>query len=268
MMGKFTDRFRNTKVKPRANPGAANPELGVAVPQHVAIIMDGNGRWARERGLLRTEGHRAGMERIRDAVTLCLEVGIKHLTLYAFSTENWKRSPEEVGFLMSLFKEGIRNEVDKLYRQNVRVKFLGFRTGLDPTLVALMEESETKTAANTALTLNFAINYGGRPELLNACKAIARAAMAGEITTEAITETLISSYLFTAGQPDPDLLIKPGKEFRISNFLIWQMAYTELYFSELYWPDFNKDALMEALRFFSRRERRFGGIKGEKQRND
>jgi undecaprenyl diphosphate synthase len=257
-MGKIADRFR--KIRAGANPGTENFKFE-AVPQHVAIIMDGNGRWAQERGLLRTEGHRAGMERIRDAVTFCLEAGIKYLTLYAFSTENWKRPPEEVGFLMSLFKEGIRNEVNKLHQQNVRVKFLGFRTGLDPALVALMEESEAKTAGNTALTLNFALNYGGRSELLHACKAIARAAVAGEITPKAITETLIGSYLFTAGQPDPDLLIKPGKEFRISNFLIWQMAYTEFYFSELYWPDFNTDAFREAVHFFSRRERRFGGIK-------
>jgi undecaprenyl diphosphate synthase len=259
-MGKIADWFRKNNSK--MNHGDIKLS---AVPRHIAIIMDGNGRWAQERGLLRTEGHRAGMERIRDAVTLCLDVGVKHLTLYAFSTENWKRPPEEVGFLMSLFKEGIRNEVDMLHRKNVRVKFLGFRTGLDPTLVALMEESEAKTCGNTALTLNFAINYGGRSELLYACKAMAQDALDGKIAPEAITESLMDSYLFTAGQPDPDLLIKPGKEFRISNFLIWQMAYTEFYFSDLYWPDFKKDAFMEALCFFCRRERRFGGIKKEKQ---
>jgi undecaprenyl diphosphate synthase len=245
----------------------AAPESGTdfgelrQIPRHVAIIMDGNGRWAKERGLPRTAGHRAGLERIRDAISICLELGIGHLTLYAFSTENWKRPRREVDFLMQLFDEALHNEIDGLHERGVRVKFIGLRTGLSPMLLQLMTASEAKTAVNQKLTLNFAINYGGRPEIVNACKEIVHAVRQGRLQPEEITETVFSGYLFTAGQPDPDLLIKPGKELRISNFLIWQMAYTELYFSDLYWPDFGKEAFMEALFHFNRRERRFGGIK-------
>lgn len=247
---------RQTSVQPDA-PAEVNGIL----PRHIAIIMDGNGRWAEERGLPRTAGHRAGLERIRDAVDLCLELGIKHLTLYAFSTENWKRPPAEVDFLMKLFNEALQKEIAELDRRGVRVKFIGLRTDLNPGLLKLMDSSVTQTATNQALTLNFAINYGGRSEIVNACKAIAQAAQQGGLQPETVTEAVFSDYLFTAGQPDPDLLIKPGKERRISNFLIWQMAYTEFYFSDLYWPDFGKKAFREALSFFSRRERRFGGIK-------
>jgi undecaprenyl diphosphate synthase len=231
------------------------------IPRHIAIIMDGNGRWAEERGLPRTVGHRAGLERIRDAVDLCLDLGIKHLTLYAFSTENWKRPPAEVDFLMKLFNEALQKEITELDQRGVRVKFIGLRTDLNPALLKLMDSSETQTAGNQTLTLNFAINYGGRSEIVNACRAIAQAVQQGRLQAEAVTEAVVSDYLFTVGQPDPDLLIKPGKERRISNFLIWQMAYTEFYFSDLYWPDFGKEAFREALTFFSRRERRFGGIK-------
>jgi undecaprenyl diphosphate synthase len=254
-MGNFFDQFK-APAKPTAPTSASGK-----VPRHVAIIMDGNGRWAEERGLPRTAGHRAGLERIRDAVNLCLDLGIKHLTLYAFSTENWKRPPAEVDFLMKLFNEALHNEIDGLHQRGVRVKFIGLRTDLNPALLKLMDTSEAQTVNNQALTLNFAINYGGRPEIVNACKEITQAVLQGRLQTEAITEAIFSNYLFTAGQPDPDLLIKPGKEWRISNFLIWQMAYTEFYFSDLYWPDFGKDAFMEALSFFGRRERRFGGIK-------
>ncbi|HYH04785.1 MAG TPA: isoprenyl transferase [Bacillota bacterium] len=257
-MANFFNRFKSGT--PKTNSSNQTPVLQ-AIPQHVAIIMDGNGRWANEQGLPRTAGHRAGLERIRDAVTLCLEVGVKHLTLYAFSTENWKRPQDEVGFLMNLFEEALMKEVNLLHQQGVRVKFIGFRTGLSPSLVKLMEESETKTANNQSLTLNFAINYGGRPEILNACREIAVAVKKGELDPGQVTEELFSGYLFTAGQPDPDLLIKPGKEVRISNFLIWQLAYSEFYFSELYWPEFGKDALMEAFKYYGRKERRFGGIK-------
>ncbi|HEY8462696.1 MAG TPA: isoprenyl transferase [Bacillota bacterium] len=231
------------------------------IPRHVAIIMDGNGRWATERGLPRTAGHQAGLERIRDAVKLCLEVGVKYLTLYAFSTENWSRPQEEVSFLMRLFEDALTREVDELHRQDVRVKFIGFRTGLNPNLVRLMDESEAKTANNQALVLNLAINYGGRAEILNACQQIARAAKDGSLDPERLTTEVFNSYLFTTGQPDPDLLVKPGKEVRISNFLLWQMAYTEFYFSDLYWPDFGEAALREAFEYYSRKERRFGGIK-------
>jgi undecaprenyl diphosphate synthase len=231
------------------------------LPRHIAIIMDGNGRWAREHGLPRTAGHRAGLERVRDAVKTCLDFGIKHLTLYAFSTENWKRPPAEVDFLMKLFDEALHDEITELDQRGVRVKFIGLRTNLNPTLLKLMADSETQTAANRKLTLNFAINYGGRSEIVYACREIVQAVLQDKLRPEELTEAVFSSYLFTAGQPDPDLLIKPGKERRISNFLLWQMAYTEFYFSDLYWPDFGESAFKEALNYFSRRDRRFGGIK-------
>jgi undecaprenyl diphosphate synthase len=239
----------------------AVPQLD-AVPRHIAVIMDGNGRWAERRGLPRSAGHRAGMERIRDAVQLCLDTGIKHLTLYGFSTENWNRPAEEVSFLMGLFQEGIRREIKGLHEKNVRVRFIGFKEPLNPDLRAAMEEGERLTAKNTAMTVNFAINYGGRSEILKAIQEIGADIKAGRLDPAAITEADLESHLFTAGQPDPDLMIRPGEERRISNFLIWQTAYTELYFSELCWPDFSREELIKALAYFARRERRFGRVKG------
>jgi undecaprenyl diphosphate synthase len=240
---------------------AAVPELE-AIPRHIAVIMDGNGRWAERRGLPRSAGHRAGMERIRDAVQLCLDTGIKHLTLYGFSTENWNRPAEEVSFLMGLFQEGIRREIKGLHEKNVRVFFIGFKEPLNPDLRQMMEEGERLTAANTALTVNFAINYSGRSEILKAIQEIGAAVKSGQLDPAAITEADLEARLFTAGQPDPDLLIRPGEERRISNFLIWQAAYAEFYFSELCWPDFSREELIKALAYFARRERRFGRVKG------
>ncbi len=231
------------------------------IPKHIAIIMDGNGRWARQRGMPRTAGHRVGMDRVRDAVAVCLEYGVPFLTLYAFSTENWKRPEEEVRFLMDLFEEALKSEVDKLDRQNVRVRFIGLRHNLRPSLRKLMEESEARTSGNTALTLNLAINYGGRSEIVSAVQKIAVAVRQGEVDPEEINEAFFGNYLFTAGQPDPDLLIKPGGESRISNFLLWQIAYTEIYYSTKYWPDFKKADMRDAIVFYSQRERRFGGVK-------
>lgn len=230
------------------------------VPVHVAIIMDGNGRWARTRGLTRSAGHRAGLERVKDAVEACLEAGVKYLTLYAFSTENWRRPSEEVNFLMDLFRESLTNEVDKLHQNGVRLRFIGGREKLDPALVRLINESETLTLKNQALTLNIAVNYGGRAELVQAVREISEKVSKKELIPEQITEDEIAKYLNTAGQPDPDLLIKPGGEFRISNFLIWQMAYTEFYFTKLYWPDFGKREMFKAFQDYSTRERRFGTV--------
>jgi undecaprenyl diphosphate synthase len=259
-MANFFERMVTPPVASNKNESNNTIDQG-RLPRHIAIIMDGNGRWARERGLPRTAGHRAGYERIRDAVSICLKLGIKHLTLYAFSTENWKRPPAEVNFLMKLFDEALHQEIAGLDARGVRVKFIGLRTNLSPVLLELMSGGEAQTANNQALTLNFALNYGGRPEIINACQKIITDVQQGRLQTEELTEALFSNYLFTAGQPDPDLLIKPGKERRISNFLIWQMAYTEFYFSDLYWPDFGEEAFMEALNYFGRRERRFGGLK-------
>lgn len=235
------------------------------IPVHVAIIMDGNGRWAQQRGLPRSAGHHAGMERVRDAVESCLEAGVRYLTLYAFSTENWHRPPEEVNYLMDLFEEAMRDEIPKMHQKGVRVRFIGLKQGLRPTLVKYMEQSEELTSANRNLTLNLAINYGGRSELIAAAKGLMRAAVNGEIKPEELTEAELAKHLFTAGQPDPDLLIKPGREYRISNFLIWQMAYTEFYFSDLYWPDFGKNQMEQAFAEYGRRERRFGGVKEGKK---
>lgn len=233
------------------------------IPKHVAIIMDGNGRWARLRGLPRTAGHKAGMNRVRDAVEVCLETGIKHLTLYAFSTENWSRPAEEVNFLMNLFKESIQEHALKLHENGVKLRFIGSKKELDPSLTQMMEENEKLTIKNNALVLNVAINYGGRAELVFALKGIAREVQKGLLDPEKLTEADIEKHLFTMGQPDPDLLIKPGGEFRISNFLIWQMAYTEFYFSKLFWPDFSKEEMIKAFQEFGRRERRYGGVRGE-----
>lgn len=230
------------------------------VPGHVAIIMDGNGRWAKSRGLPRSAGHRAGLDRVRDAVEACLEAGVKHLTLFAFSTENWRRPTEEVNFLMELFEESLRSEVDKLNRYGVQIRFIGGREKLNPSLIRLIIESETLTQNNQALILNIAVNYGGRAELIKAFRDMSVLISQGELKAEQITEAELSQHLFTAGQPDPDLLIKPGGEFRISNFLIWQMAYTELYFSKLCWPDFGKNELFKAFQDYSSRERRFGMV--------
>ncbi len=230
-------------------------------PVHVAIIMDGNGRWAKQRGLPRSAGHRAGMERVRDAVAVCLENGVKYLTLYAFSTENWHRPNEEVSFLMDLFEKTMQTEVEKIHQQNVKIRFIGLKQNLSHTLVALMDQSERLTANNQALTLNIALNYGGRTEIIAAVKGIGRAIQKEGLNPEDVTDEVFAAHLFTAGEPDPDLLIRPGGEHRISNFLIWQMAYTELYFSDHYWPDFGKEDILKAFYFFSQRERRFGRVK-------
>ncbi|MGE5607121.1 MAG: isoprenyl transferase [Bacteroidota bacterium] len=234
----------------------------MAIPEHLAIIMDGNGRWAEKRGLPRSAGHRAGVERIRDTIEVCLESGVKYLTLYAFSTENWNRPAAEVDYLMSLFLEALRNEVPKLHEQQIRIRFIGLKEKLASNLIELMEESERLTSNNRALTLNIALNYGGRSEILAVVKGISRQVIEGKLDPEYLKEEDIAQRLFTAGQPYPDLLIRPGGEHRISNFLIWQMAYTELYFSELYWPEFTKNDLLAAFESFGRRERRFGRIKG------
>lgn len=230
------------------------------VPKHIAVIMDGNGRWAKQRGLPRTVGHRAGMERAKEAVETCLSVGVKHLTLFAFSTENWRRPPEEVSFLMKLFEEAMQTKVDEMHQLGVKIRFIGLRQGLSPSLLTLIENAEALTCANHAITVNIALNYGGRSEIAIAVREIARAVQTKDLAVENIDEAEIAKHLFTAGQPDPDLLIKPGREFRISNFLIWQMAYTEFYFSDTLWPDFGHEEFIRAMHWFGSRERRFGRV--------
>lgn len=238
------------------------PDAPKVVPEHVAIIMDGNGRWAERRGLPRSAGHRAGVERIRDTIDACLEYGVKYLTLYAFSTENWNRPASEVDFLMNLFMEALQKKVPELHQQQIKIRFIGLKDKLAPELVELMEESEKLTSANNRLTVNIAINYGGRSEIMAAVKGIARQVKEGGLDPDRLQEEVLTARLFTSGQPDPDLLIRPGGEKRISNFLIWQTAYTELYFTDDYWPDFSKKHLLAAFKSYSTRERRFGRVKG------
>lgn len=229
-----------------------------SLPRHVAIIMDGNRRWAKERFLPRLEGHRRGVKAVRRTVEACIDFKIPCLTLYTFSSENWKRPPDEVSALMDLLAFHLRKEMDELLKEGVRFRALGRVSGLPNSIQELVRELEERTATNTVLHFNIALNYGGRQELVDAARDLAQEAVAGRLAPEAIDEESISRRMTTAGQPDPDLLIRTGGDFRISNFLLWQMAYTEMVFLPIYWPEFDKNHLRAALEEFSRRERRFG----------
>ncbi len=250
-----------------AESGAAEPESGAAAlgggthgVRHLAFIMDGNGRWATRQGLPRVAGHRAGLESVRRLVRAAIARDIRFLTIFSFSTENWTRPAEEVGELMSLLKFFIRSDLATLNRQNVRIRIIGEREGLKPDLLSLLDEAEAATAGNTGLTLIVAFNYGARAEITRAVQRLAAEVAAGRLVATAITETMISAALDTAGIPDPDLLIRSSGEQRISNFLLWQCAYTEFFFTPVLWPDFDEAALDAALAEFARRHRRFGGI--------
>jgi undecaprenyl diphosphate synthase len=228
------------------------------LPRHVAIIMDGNGRWARGRNLPRPMGHREGVKAVRRAVEACRERGIEALTLFAFSSENWRRPKAEVSLLMELFMHTIRKEIDELDRNAVRVRFIGERSAFDPKMRSLMERAEQQTADNQGLSMVIAVNYGGRWDIANAARQLAARATAGEIDVESIDSEALGQCLSLADLPEPDLFIRTGGEQRISNFLLWQLAYTELYFTDLLWPDFDDAAFEQALRSFSSRQRRFG----------
>ncbi len=230
------------------------------LPNHVAIIMDGNRRWARRQGLPILQGHRAGARATRQVVEVCVELGIPVLTLYAFSTENWRRPPLEVQALLRLIEATLRRERAELHANGVRVRHIGTVNGLPTSLVQALRESEELTKDNKALVLNIAINYGGRDELVRAVQAIAQAAMDGRLSPNHIDEDAINTRLDTAGLPDPDLLIRTGNEHRVSNFLLWQIAYTEFYVTPTLWPDFNKREFFLALLDYQHRERRFGGV--------
>jgi undecaprenyl diphosphate synthase len=216
---------------------------GGNLPRHIAIIMDGNGRWARQRGLPRVIGHREGIKSVRVVVEACGELGIEVLTLYTFSTENWRRPKEEVSALMKLLLKTIQKEIHELIRNNVRLTVIGNLDHLPDAARAGMEEGIEKTRSNTGLNLNLALSYGSREELVAAVKQIAYKVKTGELDPEAVSSETIQSHLYTAGIPDPDLLIRTSGEFRISNFLLWQMAYTEIYITEVLWPDFRKNDL-------------------------
>lgn len=232
----------------------------MATPAHVAIIMDGNGRWAKARGLPRIAGHRAGVEAVRRAVKAAPDLGISYLTLYAFSSENWSRPKSEVSDLMGLLKLFIRRDLAELHQNGVRVRIIGDRATLQPDIRSLLQEAETLTADNSALTLLIAFNYGSRDEIVRAARKLAAAAVRGEIAPEAIDADSIAAHLDTADIPDPELVIRTSGELRLSNFLLWQAAYSELVFLPCYWPDFNREHLADAIRDFGGRERRFGGL--------
>ena len=231
-----------------------------AVPRHVAIIMDGNGRWARERRMPRPFGHRSGMRSVREVVEGAVEVGLEVLSLFAFSQENWQRPPTEITAPMSLLEEYIAREADELHQRGVRVRALGALDRLTTDASAAVERVVRQTANNDRLTLNLFISYGARAELVRAARLLAEDAAAGRLDTTAIDETAFTSRLYTAGCPDPDLLIRTSGEQRISNFLLWQLAYSELYMSPVLWPDFTRGDLYEAIRDFQLRERRFGRV--------
>lgn len=229
-------------------------------PLHVAIIMDGNGRWAKSRGLPRTAGHRRGAEAVREAVRVAADLGISYLTLFGFSSENWKRPQTEVRDLMGLLRYYLRSEVKDLHANGVRLCIVGERARLDPDIVSLINEAEQKTAGNTKFTLVLALSYGGRQEVLHAARRLAEDAAAGLLSPADIDEAAFSKRLFTAGIPDPDLLIRTSGEKRISNFLLWQCAYAELVFLDVLWPDFSRLDLEAAIRDYHGRERRYGTI--------
>ena len=239
---------------------AANEKSSLRIPGHIGIIMDGNGRWAKARGLGRTEGHRAGVEAVRRTVELCISYGVECLTLFAFSSENWRRPPDEVNFLFGLLRRFVASDLARLMRQNVQVRIIGDRASLDPGLRAVIEDVEAKTAGNTGLNLIIAFNYGAKSEIVAAVRAIAAKAAAGEIDPAAIDQNTLATHLSTVGLPDPDLIVRTSGEMRLSNFLLWQSAYAELVFVEENWPDFDESVFVRALRTFTERNRRFGGI--------
>ncbi|HUN65838.1 MAG TPA: isoprenyl transferase [Bacteroidota bacterium] len=230
------------------------------IPAHIAVIMDGNGRWAKKRGLPRIAGHHEGVESVRDTVEACGQLGVKYLTLYAFSTENWKRPKEEVSLLMRLLMGALRDETDKLHRNNVRVHTIGDTASLPAEVQTELKEAIERTKQNSGLNLLLALSYSGRWDMATAMRAIAHEVEAGKIGAGAIDETLIGKYLSTGGIPDPDLLIRTSGEFRISNFLLWQLAYSEIYISPCYWPDFRRAELYNAIGDYQQRERRFGMV--------
>ena len=230
------------------------------IPKHIAIIMDGNGRWAKKRKLPRTMGHKAGVETIRKIVREAQNLGVEYLTLYAFSTENWKRPQEEVSSLMKLLIQYLRSELEELNRNRVSIRISGDITKLPKEAQKEIEDAIIKTENNNKLVLNIAFNYGGRDEIIRAVKLIGKDILDSKLDLEAIDEKIFESYLYTANMPDPDLIIRPSGEKRISNFLLWQCAYSEFWYSNIFWPDFTEKNLHEAIIEYQNRDRRFGGI--------
>lgn len=232
----------------------------IQLPEHIGIIMDGNGRWAKQRNLPRSAGHTAGAKNFRTITKYCSNIGIKYLTVYAFSTENWKRPEDEVNALMKLFKSYLEEAISDFKDENIVVRFIGDKSAFSPELQQLIEENEKMSANRTGMVLNIAMNYGSRDEIIRAVKNIAQQVKYGSIDVDDITSDVISNNLYTAGQPDPDLVIRPSGEYRISNFLLWQSAYTEYVIMDVLWPDFTEEMLDKALIEYAKRNRRFGGV--------
>ena len=238
-------------------PADLNPAY---LPRHVAVIMDGNGRWAIQNGLPRIAGHRQGARTLKELLRCCKDWGIEALTVYAFSTENWRRPLQEVEFLMRLFDRLLRRELEAMQQEGVRIQFIGDLLPLPERLQELMHHAMTVTAPNRAVQFNVAVNYGGRQDLVRAAQVLVTRAIQGELQVDAVDESLLGSLLATRDLPEPDLLIRTSGEQRLSNFLLWQSAYTELYFTETLWPDFDRKAFHQALRMYQGRDRRFGGL--------
>ncbi len=236
------------------------PEDLKNIPRHIAIIMDGNGRWARERGLPRTEGHRRGADSVRRVVEACGELGVEFLTLYAFSAENWKRPKREVDALMRLLLEFLKSKTPEMIERNVRLQAIGRLNDLPPACQQELHRAITKTAENTGLTVILALSYGGREEIIDGVKSLIESVEQGHLDKAMIDGEIFSKHLYTRYYPDPDLLIRTSGELRLSNFLLWQLSYTEFYVTEKLWPDFGKDDLKDAVRAFGSRQRRFGGV--------
>jgi undecaprenyl diphosphate synthase len=234
------------------------------IPAHVGVIMDGNGRWAKARGKPRTEGHVAGVRALRQLVESCINYGIEYLTVFSFSSENWTRPKDEISFIFGLLRRFVASDLERLHRNNVRVKIIGARAGLDDSLRRLIAEVEATTAMNTGLKLQVAFNYGGKAEIADAVRRIASLVASGRLKAEDITEDTIGRALYTSGMPDPDLIIRTSGEQRFSNFLLWQSAYAELVFVEENWPDFDEAAFLRVLDDYSGRDRRYGGIETDR----
>ena len=250
--------FFSKKVNENSEELALDKEK---MPKHIAIIMDGNGRWAKKRGLPRTMGHRAGVQTIKTVTKECGNLGVKYLTLYAFSTENWKRPKEEVSALMNLVIEFIKNEIDELHENNVKVQTIGDLSKFPQKPRQAILWAIDKTKENTGVVLTLALNYGGRDEILRGIKSLVEDVKVGKIDIDDIKESLFNNYLYTKNMPDPDLIIRPSGEQRLSNFLLWQCAYSEFWYSQINWPDFKAEDLRKAIFDYQNRDRRFGGIK-------
>lgn len=247
-----------SELKP--SPNNADVAMLRPAPRHVAIIMDGNGRWAKARGLPRALGHKEGVEALRRAVEASRDLGLTHLSVYAFSTENWNRPQQEIDALFDLLRVFVRRDLARLHKDGVRIRIIGSRDGLSEDILSLIDEAVEKTKDNTRLTLNIAFNYGGRGEIVAAMRDIAKKVEAGTLKPDQIDEAMVSRMVWTAESPDPDMVIRTSGELRLSNFLLWSGAYAELMFMDLWWPDFTKESLEKAIDAYRRRDRRFGGL--------